>query len=211
MLETANLSCVRGDRILFEELSFSVQDGELVHVVGPNGAGKTSLIRMMCGLVAPAMGEVRWRGQNIRKQKEEFNSELLYLGHQLGIKAELTAVENLRISCAMSNQALADDDAWRALDEIGLRGREDLPTKVLSQGQQRRVALARLLVSRAKLWILDEPFTALDVKAVAQLEAVLGRHLASGGMIVLTTHQAFSLPQGRMRQLVLENRRGILQ
>jgi len=211
MLETANLSCVRGDRVLFEELSFSLQEGELVHIVGPNGAGKTSLIRMMCGLVAPAAGEVRWRGENIRKQKEEFNSDLLYLGHHLGVKAELTALENLRMSCALANHALDEDVAWRALDEIGLRGREDLPTKVLSQGQQRRVALARLLVSQAKLWILDEPFTALDVKAVAQLEGVLGRHLAQGGMIVLTTHQTFSLPQGTMRKLVLENRRGVLQ
>jgi heme exporter protein A len=211
MLETANLSCVRGDRVLFKRVGFSLNEGDLLHVSGPNGAGKTSLLRMLCGLVAPADGEISWHGENIRKQKEEFNADLLYLGHVLGIKAELTAVENLRMNCAMTNQDLSEDDAWAALDTIGLRGREDLPTKVLSQGQQRRVALARMLVSQAKIWILDEPFTALDVKAVAQLEGVLGNHLANKGMIILTTHQDFSVSQGNMRKLLLDGKGGQLQ
>jgi len=203
MLEAKGVACERGDRILFTNVGFQLSAGELLHVKGVNGSGKTSLLRMLCGLVAPAAGEIRWRGENIRKQKEEYNRELLYIGHQAGIKAELTALENLKLSCALNNAWIDDDQAWQALGEIGLRGREELPSKVLSQGQQRRVALARMLVSRAPLWILDEPFTALDVKAVAQLEQVLGAHLQQGGYIVLTTHQDFTLRQGRLRMLQL--------
>ncbi len=203
MLEAEGLVCERGDRILFANVGFRLNAGELLHVKGVNGSGKTSLLRMLCGLVAPAAGEIRWRGENIRKQKEEYNRELLYIGHQAGIKAELTALENLKLSCALNDAGIDDDQAWRALGDIGLGGREELPSKVLSQGQQRRVALARMLVSRAPLWILDEPFTALDVKAVAQLEQVLGAHLQQGGYIVLTTHQNFTLSQGRLRMLHL--------
>ncbi len=203
MLEARGLACERGDRILFAGLDFQLQAGELLHVKGVNGSGKTSLLRMLCGLVAPAAGEVYWRGESIRKQKEEYNRDLLYIGHQAGIKAELTALENLKLSCALSGAPIDDQAAWRALGEIGLRGREELPSKVLSQGQQRRVALARMLVTRASLWILDEPFTALDVKAVAQLERVLGAHLQQGGFAVLTTHQAFALPCGGLRVLQL--------
>ena len=208
MLETAQLQCIRGDRILFRDLSFSVTEREMLYVRGENGSGKTSLLRILCGLMAPAEGEIRWNGENVKMLGEEFNKDLLYLGHRLGIKADLTAVENLKVNSSLAGHPITDDEAWDALGEIGLKGREDLPTKVLSQGQQRRVALARLLVSKSKLWILDEPFTALDVKAVAQLQDILAGHLEKDGIIILTTHQDFSVSTGTPRELSMDGRGG---
>ena len=203
MLETAGLQCIRGDRMLFTDISFRLEEGEILHIKGENGSGKTSLLRMLCGLMMPAAGKILWKGANIRKQNEEFNRDLLYLGHRLGIKSELTAVENLKLNSALSGHMVAEEDVWAALDRIGLRGREDLPTKVLSQGQQRRVALARLLVSRARLWVLDEPFVALDVKACAMLQGILAEHVENKGMIVYTTHQEFKIGGGRQRDITL--------
>lgn len=203
LLEAADLQCVRGDRVLFDHVSFSVESGELLHVRGANGSGKTTMLRMVCGLVSPSSGEIRWRGQSARKQGDEFHKELLYLGHQAGIKAELTALENLKFSSAVSGQALDTQAAVTALRQMGLKGREDLPSKVLSQGQQRRVALARLLVSKAPLWVLDEPFTALDIKAVSMLQDVLAGHVAGGGIALITTHQDFTLNRGTLRALQL--------
>lgn len=209
MLETTQLQCIRGDRVLFSDLSFSVNEKEMLYVRGENGSGKTSLLRILCGLMSPAHGSIHWNGENVKDLGEEFNKDLLYLGHRLGIKADMTAVENLRINSSLAGQPISEDQAWDALSEIGLRGREDLPTKVLSQGQQRRVALARLLVSTAKLWILDEPFTALDVKAVAQLQDVLARHLERDGIIIITTHQDFSVSTGTQRELSMDGRGGM--
>jgi len=203
LLEAADLQCVRGDRVLFDHVSFSVQSGELLHVRGANGSGKTTMLRMVCGLVSPSSGEIRWRGQSARGLGDEFHKELLYLGHQAGIKAELTALENLKFSSAVGGHALDTQTAVAALRQMGLKGREDLPSKVLSQGQQRRVALARLLVSKAPLWVLDEPFTALDVKAVAMLQDVLAEHVAGGGIALITTHQDFTLNRGALRALQL--------
>jgi len=203
MLECINLECMRGDRRLFAGLNLSVNDGELLHIKGVNGSGKTSLMRIMAGLMLQADGEIHWNGKNIRKLREEYQKDLLYLGHLPGIKADLTALENLRVNNALSGHEISEDVAWKALGEIGLKGREDLPARVLSQGQQRRVALARMLVSKAKIWILDEPFTALDVKAVAMLQDVLGEHLANKGMIVLSTHQDFTVSQGSLRMIDL--------
>ena len=203
MLETARLQCIRGDRVLFSDVSFTLKENELMYLKGINGSGKTSLLRMLCGLVSPAEGEISWCGENVRKLKEEYCRQLLYIGHLPGIKAELTPIENLRISCAMSGCLITEDQAWNALDKIGLRGREDLPSKVLSQGQKRRVALARVLLTDAKLWILDEPFTALDVDAVAMLQAVLAEHVQRGGMVLLTTHQEFEVATGITHTLVL--------
>lgn len=208
MLETSALQCMRGDRILFSDLSLSVRAGELLYVRGENGAGKTSLLRLLTGLTLPAAGEVRWHGKNIRQLKEEFTKDLMYLGHRAGIKAELTALENLRFNAVLHGYTLSEDAAFDALKQVGLRGREDLPAKVLSQGQQRRVALARLLVSPAKLWILDEPYTALDVKAVQWVSDRLDDHLARDGMVVLTTHQEFTLMRGKVNELHLGSNGG---
>lgn len=193
MLEVDNLSCVRGDFRLFAGVNFSLEEGELMYLHGHNGSGKTTLLRTLCGLILPDEGEVRWGGENIRAMREEFTKDVLYLGHKNGIKGDLTALENLRISAALDGFDVEEKKAWEALEHLGLKGREDLEAKVLSQGQKRRVALARLMVNNAKLWVLDEPFTALDLAAVDLLQSVIRAHLDGGGIVVLTTHQAVAL------------------
>lgn len=203
MLEAHDLACQRGDRTLFSGLNFTLGSGELLQVAGPNGSGKTSLLKLLCGISSPAEGEVRWAGENTRRQGELFREKLLYLGHHNAVKGDLTALENLQIAARLAGEPLTEAEALDALDRIGLLGREYLPAKVLSQGQKRRVSLARLLVSRAPLWILDEPLTALDVKAIALIQARLAEHLAGGGMVVLTTHQAIEVPGVAPRRLEL--------
>ncbi|MEN8174196.1 MAG: cytochrome c biogenesis heme-transporting ATPase CcmA [Pseudomonadota bacterium] len=203
MLEAADLSCVRGDRRLFSGIEISLERGELLYVHGHNGSGKTTLLRTLCGLFLPEAGEVRWNAQNIRSMREEFTRDVLYLGHKNGVKGDLTALENLRVTSALDGFEISEKEAWDALERIGLDGHEDLEVKVLSQGQQRRVALARLLINQAVLWVLDEPFTALDLAAVDLLQSVIREHVAQGGMVVLTTHQEVSLTAGQVKRLKL--------
>ena len=203
MLEIRNLACTRGDHLLFSDLNFSLSAGELLQVEGANGSGKTSLLRMLCGFMMPAAGEIRWRGQSIRKLDEDFNAEMIYLGHLNAIKDELNALENLRIGAHLAGCIVKDTQVIAALRRMGLRGRETLPVKVLSQGQRRRVALARLLFSNAPLWILDEPLTALDVGAVGLMQELIGGHLAKGGMVIYTTHQPLEVAGITSRRLSL--------
>lgn len=202
MLEAAHLTCQRGERTLFKNLSFTLGAGELLQIAGPNGSGKTSLLKLLCGLSPPMEGEIRWLGAPTRG--EVFRRELFYLGHQPAVKEELSALENLKISTSLADEALSNTQALDALDRIGLAGREHLPAKVLSQGQKRRVALARLLVSKAPLWILDEPLTALDSTAVELIQARLAAHLANQGSVVLTTHQALQVPGVTPRRIELD-------
>lgn len=194
MLSASDLACVRGERRLFSGLNFSLPPGEWLHVEGGNGAGKTSLLRIVAGLLCAAEGEIRWNGQAVCEVRDEYHEALLYLGHAPAIKEELTPLENLRIAAAVAGRNLQETAILSALRRIGLKGREDLPARFLSQGQKRRVALARLLVSGAKLWVLDEPFVALDVAAVAMLGGLIGEHIEQGGMVLLTTHQEMKLP-----------------
>ncbi len=203
MLEICNLACTRGDHQLFSDLSFSLSAGELMQVQGENGKGKTSLLRMLCGFIMPAAGEIRWRGQNIRELDEEYYAEMVYLGHLNAIKDELNALENLHINAGLAGCEVDDKQARAALRHMGLRGRETLPVKVLSQGQRRRVALARLLVTDAHLWILDEPLTALDVGAVGLMQELIGEHLAKDGMVIFTTHQPLEVAGVETRRLTL--------
>jgi heme exporter protein A len=203
MLEVTDLECVRGDRRLFSGLAFSLQAGELLHLHGHNGSGKTTLMRAICGLIQPTAGKVRWKGEGIRRLGEEFTRDLIYIGHKNGIKGDLNGVENLRIACVLDGISITTRQAWEALERMGLRGHEDLPTRVLSQGQKRRVAMARLLVNQAPLWILDEPFTALDLAAVEFLQSVIRAHVAAGGVVILTTHQEVNLTRGQVKQLQL--------
>jgi len=203
MLEVSNLACTRGDHRLFSGLNFTLNLGQIMQVQGANGSGKTSLLRTLCGFVAPDEGVIAWRGENIHELDEEYFAELLYLGHLNAIKDELSALENLRISAGLSGVELNEKAAIAALRRMGLRGREMLPTKVLSQGQRRRVALARLLVGDAKLWILDEPLTALDVGAVALIQELIAEHLARQGMVIFTTHQPLQVAGTEMRSLLL--------
>ena len=203
MLEISDLACTRGDHRLFSGLSFSLSEGELLQVEGVNGSGKTSLLRTLCGFMMPEAGVIRWCGEDIRKLREEYHAEMIYLGHLNAIKDELNALENLHINAGLAGYSLDDKQAIAALRRMGLRGRETLPVKVLSQGQRRRVALARLLVGSAPLWILDEPLTALDVGAVALMQELIGEHLASKGMVIYTTHQPLEVAGVVTRRLSL--------
>ncbi len=203
MLEVDNLECIRGDRSLFSGLSFSLHAGELLHLQGHNGSGKTTLLRTLCGLIAPSQGVVNWNGKNIRQQREEFAAEMLFLGHLDGIKADLTAAENLRMICQLEGLKVHDEDLMQVLEEMGLFGHEDLPVRVLSQGQKRRVSLARFLLGQSALWLLDEPFTALDKAAIDFLQKVIADHVKQGGVVILTTHQDVSLTTGEVKKLRL--------
>lgn len=189
MLEVSNLACSRGDHRLFSGLQFSLHPGQIMQVQGENGSGKTSLLRTLCGFMMPDEGDIVWNGVSIRELAEEYFAEMLYLGHHNAIKDELSALENMQISSGLSGVQLSDKEVVAALRRLGLKGRELLPAKVLSQGQRRRVALARLMVSDAKLWVLDEPLAALDVAAVSLIQDVIAEHLAQSGMVIFTTHQ----------------------
>lgn len=203
MLEVSDLECRRGDRTLFTGLSFDLGPGTLLHVRGRNGSGKTTLLRALCGLLMPEAGEIRWQGESTRRLGEDFHRDILYFGHLNGIKHDLTGIENLRIAVVLDGDPLDEAALLDALEQMGLAGIEDLPTKVLSQGQKKRVALSRLLLSGAPLWILDEPFTALDTDAVDLLQMLIARHVADGGMVILTTHQEVALTSGQIRRLHL--------
>jgi len=190
MLEVSKLSCTRGDRTLFRGVSFKLEPGGLLHVAGANGSGKTSLLRILCGLGAVDSGEIRWRGEPIRAQREVFWREVVYLGHANALKDDLSAIENLLIACALAGRPASEVAVREALHASGLAACSHLPVRALSQGQKRRSALARLALSKAApLWILDEPFSALDVAAVSQLEKLVGAYLDGGGSVIFTTHQ----------------------
>ena len=190
MLETVNLECVRGERTLFSQLSFALKGGELLRVAGTNGSGKTSLLRILCGLLSPTQGEVRWGGSNIASLREEFSRRIVYLGHSSAVKDGLTAAENLSVACTIAGLIVDQTHVHAALHSFGLAQCEDLPVKALSQGQRRRSALARLVLSQhLPLWILDEPFTALDADAADYMQTLIAAHVARGAMVVLTTHQ----------------------
>lgn len=189
MFTVSNLSCSRGNKPLFADVSFDIQPGQALHLEGDNGVGKTSLLRIVCGLSPADAGEVRWQGQRIQDEAAAFRAALFYLGHGLSLKEELTALENLLSDAAVAGRSLTSAQATHALARMGLRGREHLPLRVMSQGQKRRTALARLLASQALLWVLDEPFVALDTKAVDGLRGLLAEHVAQGGMVLFSSHQ----------------------
>lgn len=197
MLTASALSCVRGERRLFSGLDLAVGPGEWLHVQGENGAGKTSLLRILAGLSPAAEGEIRWQGEPIKALAEDYRRHLLFLGHHGAVKEELTPLENLTLAAQLDGTVLDETEALTALARFGLRGREDLPVRFLSAGQKRRVLLARLAVRKATLWILDEPFTALDVKAVEMLSGLIVEHVTQDGIAILTSHQSIPLPNGK--------------
>ncbi|WP_336355189.1 cytochrome c biogenesis heme-transporting ATPase CcmA [Pseudomonas granadensis] len=196
VLQTIALACERDLRLLFENFELRLAGGDMVQISGPNGSGKTSLLRLLAGLMQPTDGQVLLNGRPLTEQRHELARNLLWIGHAAGIKDLLTAEENLSWLCAL-HQPAEREAIWQALAAVGLRGFEDVPCHNLSAGQQRRVALARLYLDSPPLWILDEPFTALDKQGVAQLEEHLAGHCERGGLVVLTTHHTLSrMPAG---------------
>lgn len=190
MLCATDLACLKGDRLLFRGLSLQAAPGDLLRVAGPNGFGKTSLLRILCGLSQPEAGEIRWNDVSIRRDRESYHRALLYLGHAPALNDLLTPLENLRFLCQSGGDPVDEAQCVDALVRIGLGEQLDLPARVLSQGQRRRVGLSRLFLGAPRrLWVLDEPFTALDVAAVADLATTLSDHCGKGGTVVLTTHQ----------------------
>ncbi|MGF1910333.1 cytochrome c biogenesis heme-transporting ATPase CcmA [Vibrio kasasachensis] len=204
MLEVKQLTAIRDERILFESLSFSIGSGDLVQIEGRNGTGKTTLLRIVAGLGDRDDGEIFWNDESIESNRDSYHQDLLFLGHQTGVKRELTAYENLRFYISVhTNQPADRATIYQALVKVGLAGREDVPVAQLSAGQQRRVALARLWLSNHKLWILDEPLTAIDKQGVKVLEALFLNHAEQGGIVVLTTHQDMFADNPKLRKIKL--------
>jgi heme exporter protein A len=201
VLQARALSCVRGERELFNQLDLEVKSGECLHVRGANGVGKTSLLRILTGLSKPESGDVLWNHHSIKEDPRQYHRELLFLGHRDALKEDLTALENLQMYAALDDISITSEQALAALWQFGLRGREELPVHYLSAGQKRRVLMARMAIRQAKLWILDEPFNALDVDAVQALQNLIAEHLHGGGLVILTSHQEIHLPHVRVLEL----------
>ena len=200
VLKAEQLFCERDDRVLFRELSFSARAGEVIQIKGSNGSGKTTLLRVICGLNDNYHGALKWFNEPIDDNQDDFYSSLIYLGHQVGVNKVLTPVENLRWSVGL-RENVTSESIYQALAEIGLRGFEDSQCFSLSAGQQQRVSLSKLLLGTAIIWILDEPFTTLDVDGVQLLEKLLGDHARKGGVALVTTHHELSLPDLKILEL----------
>lgn len=203
LLEAKGIRSIRGERTLFNQLDLCVNAGELWQVQGPNGAGKSSFLRIVAGLLPAQAGEVRFRGDLIQNNRSQYHSNLLFIGHKAAIKPELTAIENLEYYAAIQGQPLSEPP-YELLERVGLVGLEDIPAQRLSAGQQRRIALARLWLSNAELWILDEPFTSLDVSGIAMLHERFSWQLGRGGSVLLTSHQPLDNIPVQVNMLNLE-------
>jgi len=202
MLHCEKLTFIHEDRILFNDLSFTVAPGAIVHLEGANGVGKTSLLRVLVGLSTPTAGAVFWQGKTISAERDSFHQQLLYIGHKTGIKPELTALENLQFFQTMQPIHLKLN-LWDILAKVGLAGYEDITSSQLSAGQKRRVALARLWLTDCPLWVLDEPFAAIDRSGIAVLEALFIKHAQKGGMVLLTTHQDLTIDSSLLSKIIL--------
>ncbi|MBY6188735.1 cytochrome c biogenesis heme-transporting ATPase CcmA [Marinobacter hydrocarbonoclasticus] len=203
LLTAQALTCIREERILFDELSFEIHPGDIIQIEGPNGAGKSSLLRILSGLSRPYAGQVHYRGERIENVRDDYHADLLFLGHLPGVKGELTAEENLEFNLKIAGYA--DAPIHDTLAKVNLTGFEEHPAGHLSAGQHRRIALARLWHTDAKIWILDEPLTAIDKKGVQELEELFIRHADNGGCVILTTHQDLQRVSGdRLAKLRLD-------
>jgi heme exporter protein A len=203
-LAVTNLAVVRGERMLFKQLNFSLNNGSVLYVQGENGAGKTTLLRTLCGLTHPYAGSVSWCGEDVRGMAEEYSKNVLYIGHLPGIKEDLTALENLQFSLSQIGSTADKPQLVKVLEMLGLAKALHLHTRMLSQGQKRRVVLARLWLQDVPLWVLDEPFTALDAAATSLLKQRIEDFANAGGMVVMTSHQDFTLNVPQFSQLELD-------
>lgn len=200
--EAVGLKCIRNEQILFKDLGFRLCSGEVLQVEGPNGSGKTSLLRILCGLVLPDAGEVAWNGRAIMDIQFEFAKEVNYIGHSNGIKSELTPLENLAVAKSLT-LARKEISLAGVLTQMCLSGLADIPVRKLSSGQCRRVALSRLLISQARLWILDEPFTTLDDNGRQLVQELIVAHTEAGGIAIIVTHEPIKLPKHKLNKITL--------
>lgn len=203
MLEVTDLECERDDRVLFEKLSFTLNPGEILQVIGTNGSGKTSLIRIICGLLPATQGCIHWHGKSIEQCRDNFFESIHYLGHKTGVKQNLSPKENLQVDLALAN-ATKTNEIEQALSQLGLQHYQDVLAKSLSAGQQRRIGLARLLLSDKPLWILDEPLTALDAAGIDVVKSLIQEHIGKQGMVILSSHQSIASPQMPIKELRLD-------
>jgi heme exporter protein A len=201
-LRARNLHAWRGDRHVLRGVSFAIQSGEALHVSGPNGSGKTTLLRVICGLLHAEEGEVYWRDVPTRENNGEFVSSLAYLAHDTALKGDLTALENLRFGVGLT-RAVTDSALREMLGDLGVADCADLPCRVLSAGQRRRVSLCRVLLTQANFWVLDEPFTNLDAASTQRISDALSAHLRSGGLAIVAAHQGLALNGGVVTRLAL--------
>lgn len=200
-LTVSGISCRRHERLLFDELSFRLDGGEMLEIRGANGSGKTSLLRMLCGLRRPDTGVIAWQGRAIHEDQPGFRAQLCSIGHKPGLNGDLSALENLRLEAALF--AADDQRVSGALSELGLQREQNLPCRLLSAGQRQRASLARLLIRSTRLWILDEPCASLDRAAQSQVQALMLRHARDGGCVVFTTHQPLPFDGVQVPQLTL--------
>ncbi len=201
LLDVKQLASQRAGRTLFADLSFTLQAGAVLHIEGENGAGKSTLLRSLVGLVELQAGTIQFFPSEI-ELAQEWRQHTLFMGHKSAVKAELTALENVALQAQLSG--LTQVDAWQLLETVGLLGLEDLPAGQLSAGQQRRIALTRLWYSQAPLWVLDEPFTALDTRGIDLLQQRFAQHIEAGGAIILTSHQALTWQPEQLQRLRIQ-------
>ena len=204
-LRARGLACARGDRNLFEGVQFELSNGGLLRVAGANGSGKTTLLRTVCGLLNPANGRVEWNGEAIDTLGEDYHRALAYVGHSNGVKDELSVIENLRFAARLAGLEADERAMAGALNEFSIDSLSRIQCRILSQGQKRRVALARLRLSRARpLWVLDEPFVALDAAGIGIVHKLIEEHSAGGGLVILTTHQEIPLSASSSQRIELQ-------
>lgn len=204
MLSTKQIACVKQDRLLFTGISVLFTPGTLYHVRGPNGVGKTSLLKILVGLSVPSEGQVFWHSSELEECREQAYADIIYVGHKLGLSQSLTALENLLFWCRHQSALLSNTQLMDKLMTMGLAGLEDIPVRYLSAGQQRRVALTRLLCKPSSVWVLDEPFTSLDTEGVLLVERKIASFVETGGCVIMTSHQSLSEAAGPCTMLDME-------